>query len=330
MITIHLPKTPETQGLIGKDAARQDQAGRDHRQRRPRRPDRRGRAGRRRARGPRRRRRHRRLRHRADHRRARCSSCPNVAVTPHLGASTAEAQDRAGTDVARSVLLALRGDFVPDAVNVAAGGAVGEEVRPWLGSPRSSAACSPRSSAARRSSVTVQVRGELAHEDVSVLRSRRCAGCSREVVDEPGHLRQRAGAGRGARRPRRPCATAAGEPQPPQHGHAARGMPGRRRRHRVGHAHRRATRSRSSSRSTAALRPARRGPRAALRVLRPPGRMGRRRHAARRVGDQHRGRADLPDARRRGAIMLLRVDRAVDPRGPRAHRRSRSARGRRG
>ena len=43
---------------------------------------------------------------------------PNVVVTPHLGASTAEAQDRAGTDVARSVLLALRGDFVPDAVNV--------------------------------------------------------------------------------------------------------------------------------------------------------------------------------------------------------------------
>ncbi|MCT2146037.1 phosphoglycerate dehydrogenase, partial [Dietzia cinnamea] len=48
----------------------------------------------------------------------------NTVVTPHLGASTAEAQDRAGTDVARSVLLALRGEFVPDAVNVS-GGPVG-------------------------------------------------------------------------------------------------------------------------------------------------------------------------------------------------------------
>src|SRR5207249_2311782 len=38
---------------------------------------------------------------------------PNAVVTPHLGASTAEAQDRAGTDVARSVLLALRGGY-PD------------------------------------------------------------------------------------------------------------------------------------------------------------------------------------------------------------------------
>jgi hypothetical protein len=55
-----------------------------------------------------------------------------VVVTPHLGASTEEAQDRAGTDVARSVQLALAGEFVPDAVNVQVGGVVGEEVAPWL------------------------------------------------------------------------------------------------------------------------------------------------------------------------------------------------------
>ncbi|OUZ05092.1 D-3-phosphoglycerate dehydrogenase [Mycobacterium avium subsp. paratuberculosis] len=46
---------------------------------------------------------------------------PQVVVTPHLGASTTEAQDRAGTDVAASVKLALAGEFVPDAVNVAGG-----------------------------------------------------------------------------------------------------------------------------------------------------------------------------------------------------------------
>ena len=66
------------------------------------------------------------------HRPARCSSCRSVVVTPHLGASTDEAQDRAGTDVARSVKLALAGEFVPDAVNVQVSGVVGEEVRPWL------------------------------------------------------------------------------------------------------------------------------------------------------------------------------------------------------
>ena len=44
----------------------------------------------------------------------------NVVVTPHLGASTAEAQDKAGITIAEQVVLALRGEFVPYAVNVAA------------------------------------------------------------------------------------------------------------------------------------------------------------------------------------------------------------------
>ena len=45
----------------------------------------------------------------------------SVVVTPHLGASTDEAQEKAGVSVARSVRLALGGDLVPDAVNVSGG-----------------------------------------------------------------------------------------------------------------------------------------------------------------------------------------------------------------
>jgi len=56
---------------------------------------------------------------------------PSVVVTPHLGASTAEAQDKAGVTIAEQVLLALAGDFVPFAVNVAATG-VSEPVRPFM------------------------------------------------------------------------------------------------------------------------------------------------------------------------------------------------------
>lgn len=41
----------------------------------------------------------------------------NVVATPHLGAGTREAQEKAGTSVAASVLLALAGEPVPDAVN---------------------------------------------------------------------------------------------------------------------------------------------------------------------------------------------------------------------
>ncbi len=56
----------------------------------------------------------------------------SVVVVPHLGASTAEAQDKAGVTIAEQVQLALAGDFVPFAVNVAAGD-VSNMVRPFMG-----------------------------------------------------------------------------------------------------------------------------------------------------------------------------------------------------
>lgn len=56
---------------------------------------------------------------------------PSVVVAPHLGASTAEAQDKAGVTIAEQVQLALAGDFVPFAVNVSAG-AVSDVVRPFM------------------------------------------------------------------------------------------------------------------------------------------------------------------------------------------------------
>jgi D-3-phosphoglycerate dehydrogenase len=59
-------------------------------------------------------------------------SLESVVVTPHLGASTKEAQDKAGTTVAEMVRLALKGEFVPYAVNVSAGAEVAEVVRPYV------------------------------------------------------------------------------------------------------------------------------------------------------------------------------------------------------
>jgi D-3-phosphoglycerate dehydrogenase / 2-oxoglutarate reductase len=43
---------------------------------------------------------------------------PKVVVTPHLGASTTEAQDRAGVQVAEQVVAALEGGVVSNAVNI--------------------------------------------------------------------------------------------------------------------------------------------------------------------------------------------------------------------
>jgi D-3-phosphoglycerate dehydrogenase len=57
---------------------------------------------------------------------------PQVVLTPHLGASTVEAQDKAGTQVAEAVAAALRGELVLSAVNVDLGREVAEEVREFL------------------------------------------------------------------------------------------------------------------------------------------------------------------------------------------------------
>ena len=53
---------------------------------------------------------------------------PNVVVTPHLAASTEEAQDRAGVIVAEQVVAALEGGLVSNAVNIPTVGAEDLEV----------------------------------------------------------------------------------------------------------------------------------------------------------------------------------------------------------
>ncbi|MCU1391039.1 MAG: serA [Ilumatobacteraceae bacterium] len=55
----------------------------------------------------------------------------SVVVTPHLGASTREAQDKAGDTIADMVQLALAGEFVPFAVNINAAEA-NETLKPFL------------------------------------------------------------------------------------------------------------------------------------------------------------------------------------------------------
>ena len=109
----------------------------------------------------------------------------SVVVTPHLGASTVEAQDKAGTAVARSVRLALRGEFVPDAVNVQAGGVVAEEVRPALGLTEKLARLFTALAGGVPATLAVEARGELAAYDVSVLQLAALKGLFTDVVAEP-------------------------------------------------------------------------------------------------------------------------------------------------
>lgn len=106
----------------------------------------------------------------------------NVVATPHLGASTHEAQDKAGLAVAKSVKLALQGEFVPDAVNVQAGGVVAEEVRPLLPLAEKLGKVFTAVAGGVAAGVTVEVRG--IPQDVSVLKLAAAKGLFTAVVEE--------------------------------------------------------------------------------------------------------------------------------------------------
>lgn len=108
---------------------------------------------------------------------------PEVVVTPHLGASTVEAQDRAGTDVADSVLKALAGEFVPDAVNVS-GGRVGEEVAVWLDLSRKLGLLAGKLLEEAPNTLEVVARGELSTEDVSALGLSAVRGLFSGIIEE--------------------------------------------------------------------------------------------------------------------------------------------------
>jgi D-3-phosphoglycerate dehydrogenase / 2-oxoglutarate reductase len=110
-------------------------------------------------------------------------SLDNVIVTPHLGASTNEAQEKAGVSVAKSVRLALSGELVPDAVNVA-GGIIDPYVRPGI--PLVEKLGQVFSGLAHDSitSIDVEVNGELVDYDVSVLKLAALKGIFSNIVSE--------------------------------------------------------------------------------------------------------------------------------------------------
>ena len=92
----------------------------------------------------------------------------NVVVTPHLGASTTEAQDKAGTQVAEAIELALDGEFVPTAVNVQ-GGPVDDVVKSFLPLGEKLGAMLARLADGGLSEVAVEYQGALATVDARIL-----------------------------------------------------------------------------------------------------------------------------------------------------------------
>jgi D-3-phosphoglycerate dehydrogenase len=91
-----------------------------------------------------------------------------VVATPHLGASTDEAQERAGIAVAVSVRKALAGELVPDAVNVK-GGAIHDDIRPSLPLVEKMAQLATAIAGETPVSMEITVKGDISGHDSSVL-----------------------------------------------------------------------------------------------------------------------------------------------------------------
>ena len=107
----------------------------------------------------------------------------NVVATPHLGASTDEAQEKAGIAVARSVRLALSGELVPDAVNVQ-GGVIAEDVRPGIPLVEKLGRIFTALAGEVAQQIDVEVRGEITEYDVKVLELAALKGVFADIVED--------------------------------------------------------------------------------------------------------------------------------------------------
>ncbi|MBS1848316.1 MAG: phosphoglycerate dehydrogenase [Actinobacteria bacterium] len=109
---------------------------------------------------------------------------PEVVVTPHLGASTQEAQDKAGATIAEMVELALAGEFVPYAVNVDAA-AASETVRPFLPLAEKLGALFASLAGGSPDTLEIAYEGQIADYDTRILTLAVLKGYFGATSDEP-------------------------------------------------------------------------------------------------------------------------------------------------
>jgi D-3-phosphoglycerate dehydrogenase / 2-oxoglutarate reductase len=113
----------------------------------------------------------------------------DVVVTPHLGASTAEAQDRAGVVTAEQVTAALTGGVVTTAVNIAAvRPEVMEQLAPFVPLAEKLGRLAQALADKAAGEVEVEFRGRLAEEDTRLLGIAVLSGILRGHTEEAVNL----------------------------------------------------------------------------------------------------------------------------------------------
>jgi D-3-phosphoglycerate dehydrogenase len=111
---------------------------------------------------------------------------PHVVVTPHLAASTEEAQDRAGVIVAEQVVAALEGGLVTNAVNIPTVGAEDLEVLgPYVPLAAKLGRLAMQLAGGEVRKLSIDVFGELADHDTRLLTVAALNGAFQGRTEQP-------------------------------------------------------------------------------------------------------------------------------------------------
>lgn len=110
---------------------------------------------------------------------------PNLVLTPHLGASTTEAQDRVGMEMAEQVLMALSGATPPYAVNApAVAPETAPKLRPYVELGRRLALLARQLAPGAFDAVSLTYAGEIAAGECAPIRTAALAGILEAVTDQ--------------------------------------------------------------------------------------------------------------------------------------------------
>ncbi|MDQ3689790.1 MAG: phosphoglycerate dehydrogenase [Chloroflexota bacterium] len=112
-------------------------------------------------------------------------SAPNIVLTPHLGASTTEAQDRVALEMAEQVLMALSGVTPPYAVNApSVAPETAPRLRPYVELARRLAVLARQLTPGAFDAVSLTYAGEIAAGECAPIRTAALAGILEAVTDQ--------------------------------------------------------------------------------------------------------------------------------------------------
>jgi len=112
-------------------------------------------------------------------------TAPNLVLTPHLGASTAEAQDRVGLEMAEQVLMALAGVTPPYAVNApSVAPETAPKLRPYVELGRRLAILARQLAPGAFDALSLTYAGEIAAGECAPIRTAALAGILEAVTDQ--------------------------------------------------------------------------------------------------------------------------------------------------